>query len=49
MQIGMSADIGRLFDHLVGGVQQALRHGEAECLGGLEVDDQLERGRPLYR
>ena len=24
-----------LFDHLVGGVQQARRHGEAERLGGL--------------
>jgi hypothetical protein len=28
---------GDLFDHLVGGDEKALRHGEAESLGGLEV------------
>jgi hypothetical protein len=27
-----------LFDHLVGPDEQRLRHGEAERLGGLEVD-----------
>src|SRR5215469_8208424 len=35
------------FDHLVGGNQQLVGHGEAEHPGGLGVDDQLELGR-LY-
>ena len=38
-----------LFDHLVGGGQQRYRDGEAEHLGGLEVDDELELGRLLER
>src|SRR5450830_1866127 len=37
------------FNHLVGGVQQARRHGEAERLGGLEVDHKLGFHRLLNR
>src|ERR1700686_2600634 len=36
-------------DHLVGGRQQRFRDGEAEGLGGLEVDDQFELGGLLHR
>jgi hypothetical protein len=33
------------FDHLVGERHQGRRHVQADCLGGLEVDNQLELGR----
>ena len=32
------------FDHLVGALLEMQRHVKAECLGGLEVDNQLELG-----
>jgi hypothetical protein len=34
----------RLFDHLVGAGENRIRHGQAEGLGGLEIDDELELG-----
>src|ERR1700732_2720391 len=37
------------FDDLVGAGEDRLRHGEAERLGGLEIDHQLEGGRLLHR
>jgi hypothetical protein len=33
-----------LLDHLVGGDKEVLWDDEAECLGDLEIDDQLELG-----
>src|SRR5256714_11484426 len=38
-----------LFNDLVGALQQRLRHGQAERLGGFQIDDQLEARRLLDR
>jgi hypothetical protein len=38
-----------LFDHLVGDGEHSGRNGEAERLGGLEVDDELEFRRLQHR
>jgi len=36
-------DIRSSLDHLIGGVQELVRDAEAERVGGLEVDRELER------
>jgi hypothetical protein len=41
--------LAHLFDYLVGQREQCRRHVEAECLGCIEIDDQLEFGRLLDR
>src|SRR5262245_40442581 len=38
-----------LLDHLIGAGEQRVGHGEAERLGGLEIDHQLILGRVLHR
>src|SRR5438874_9405279 len=44
-----SCTSAKLFDHLDGLLEQRGRHGEAERLGRLHIDDQLEFGRLLNR
>ena len=43
------AAAARLFDHLVGEREQRQRNGQAERLGGLEFDDQIDLGGLLHR
>jgi hypothetical protein len=38
-----------LFDHLVGACEQRRRDGQAECLRGLQINDQLEFSWRLHR
>ena len=40
---------GNSFDHLVGAAREGQRHGNAERLGGLEVEDQLDLRGLLHR
>jgi len=46
---GKRTFINPLFDHLIGLSPQQLRHCEAERLGHLQVDDELEFCRALDR
>src|SRR5215472_10022034 len=39
--------VRKLLDHLIGPDEQQLWHSQAERLGGLQIDDQLERCRLL--
>ena len=40
---------GASLDDLVGAGEQRWRHGQAERVGGFQIDDQLELGRLLHR
>src|SRR5262249_39626391 len=40
---------GASFDHLVGAGEQRRRHGEAERIGGREINKEIEFGRLLDR
>src|SRR5262245_66684602 len=44
-----SERIGWLFNHLVGTDEQCGREGDAQRPGGLEVEDEIELRRLLYR
>jgi hypothetical protein len=45
----LSASGLRLFDHLISSPQECRRNGNAQRIGGFEIDDQLELGRLLDR
>src|SRR5262245_61534760 len=47
--LGQKRTLSDLFDHLVGAILYRLRHSNAECLGGLDVDIQLDLGGLLDR
>src|SRR6516162_9069142 len=44
-----SLRLAHSFDYLVGGGEQGRRHGEAQRLGGDEIDDKIELGWLLDR
>jgi hypothetical protein len=41
--------VAAIFEHLIGGREQGWRQGNAECLGGREIDDKFEFGGLLDR
>ena len=43
--VGKDDAAQQLLDHLISGGQQSFRHLDAEQLGGLQVDDELELAR----
>src|SRR5262252_5455165 len=49
VRFGPKADITRLFDHLVGAREQSRGDNKPECVGRLQVDDELELGRQYDR
>jgi hypothetical protein len=46
---GANRKSGTLLDHFIRSGDQRRWHGNAERLGSLEIDDQLEPGGLLYR
>jgi hypothetical protein len=46
---GGKADMRPSFDHLVSAILHRLRHGNAERLRGLEVEEQLDSACLLHR
>src|SRR5262249_11299177 len=44
----LKADIGWLFDYLVGALLEMHRHDKADRLGGFQIDHELEFDRSLH-